>query len=208
LKGSLPDSPVAWFAGRFADYTLQRSALEIKAAEAEIQLAAALEDAKKGAWKRKGLDMKETSSVSTIRAQIADVASKIAELDRCYQSTKAIIEDERRMEREANALDAWVHGSGPMPDFVRQRQKQEEAEFVKGCVSLKLPIKTITIKNRMAVEEVPAEWSASTSSKVPSISEPEPLTPHVDDVFPGIGCTSVWIARFMAEKKARMANQA
>jgi len=206
MKASLPScpsgQPIVWFASRYADYMRQRLVLEGKAGEAEKQLAAALEEAKKGAWKRKGADMKETIPVAAARKQVEDITAKIAELDRCYQSTKTIIDDERRVERETNALDAWVHGSGPMPDFIRQRQKQEEAALMKGCVSLKLPIKTITMKIREEVEE-PAEWTSNTSPEPSKSPEPEPLTPHIDDVFPGIGCTSVWIARFMAEKKAR-----
>ena len=204
LKAALPTcppgQPIVWFAGRFSDYMRQRAVLEEKAAEAEKQLTAALEEAKKGAWKRKGLETKETIPVSAARKQSDDIAAKLAELDRCFQTTKTIIEDERRLESESNALNAWVHGDGPMPAFIRQRQKEEEAELEKGCVSLKLPIKTITLTNRETIEvEVPAEWTSAPVAMTPDIEE----TPHVDDVFPGIGCTSVWIARFVAEKKEK-----
>jgi hypothetical protein len=127
MKASLPScspgQPVAWFAGRYADYMRQRSILEEKAAEAETQLAAALEEAKKGAWKRKGLEMKETIPVAGARKQVDDLTAKMAELDRCYQSTKTIIEDERRVvgTKQSRSRRCFEKGSNTIASHGRSK---------------------------------------------------------------------------------------
>jgi len=143
LKGQTVGSEetMLYFVKSFATYTLKLEALAAARETADAQLAVALEEGKKGAWKWQGRkDVGEPPLVAAARHSVADVTAKLEALEKSYSSTKVIIEDYRSEELKDIEFKAWLAG-GPKPEFVRLSQEKERAELLKGCVVLKLPQK-------------------------------------------------------------------
>jgi len=155
-----------YFAKSYANYTLKCEKLDAAAVAMDAQLTAALEEAKKGAWKWQGRkDVGEPAAVINVRKEIADVTADREALEKSYAFTKAIIEGYRVEELKDIEFKAWLAG-GSKPEFVRLRQEAERMEFLKGCIVLKMsPPETILEEEEVEEEEVEAEdpawWSMS-----------------------------------------------
>ena len=135
------EETMLYFAKSFATYTLKLEALTAARTTADKQLADALEESKKGAWKWQGRkDAGEPAPLLAARKEIAALVTQSEALEKSYSSTKVIIEDHRAEELKDIEFKAWLAG-GPKPEFVRLSQEKERDELLKGCVVLKLPTK-------------------------------------------------------------------
>ena len=199
------DRPLVLFSRILVENYMEREVLAAEMAVLEKQLAESLEEAKKGAWKRRGVEVKETVPVATLRAKIADVAAKGAALVVSAATAQGIIDEYRQWEIQDTEMAAWLIG-GPTPAHIRQRQEAEQAALLEGCVSLLLPVRAITLQAPRATKEEVAteEWVQMTAAeyldtlKPPPELEEEIVVPMaVETTTPG------WITRFMAKAKAK-----
>lgn len=209
---------MVWFARRFAEYQIKREALEALCADQETQLVAALEEAKKGAWKftRGGGPARESSIVTAVRGRIAEVQQRIAALDTDIKGIKKIIDDRRAADVEEAEFANWIAG-GPKPEYLRIRDEAEREQFHRECTVLKLPKRGEPYTFRMPVhpdaeEEVVEEWNPMSldeyiKSLTPTFQEEE--KEEIIVFRPSTrGITPAWIKRFTAARAAKKAAAA
>jgi len=198
------ERPLLLFSRLLVENYLERDVLAAEMAELEKQLAISLEEAKKGAWKRRG-ETKDTVPVATLRAKIAEITTKVVGLVSSAAEAQSIIDDYRQWEAKEVALAMWKAG-GSKPDFIRLREEAEKAAFLEGCVSLKLPVRTITLPIPVKeTEEIPTEeWVQMTAEEyldtlkpTPEVEEEVVMPDATDTITPG------WITRLMAKAKAK-----
>ena len=152
-----------WLVTKFAVYQQQRDALTQQQQVLEKELADALEDAKKGAWKfvtkkpvksftQKGQSSEqaqaqaqsqaqghETARVKTARDGIASLQKKLTDFDSANALLREAFSEFTLLETRNQEFDAWVAGCGQvaMPAHLREADEEEFNEFVKQCTVLK-----------------------------------------------------------------------
>ena len=178
-----------WLVTKFAVYQQQRDALTQQQQVLEKELADALEDAKKGAWKfvtkkpvksftQKGQEQgqghtqepaqgqaqgHETARVKTARDGIASLQKKLTDFDSANTLLREAYSEFTLLETRSQEFDAWVAGCGQvaMPAHLREADEEEFNEFVKQCTVLK---------------RVPLPKPFPTHDETPSTDKWEPTT--------------------------------
>jgi len=216
LKTQLPTDEMSetrvWFAQRFVEYDTKRETRLTAIAALEVQLDAALEEAKKGEWKwakAAASQIKEGSFVTTLRSQIAEAKKALTDFDATNIIVKRVIERYHALDAQEAEFKAWIDG-GPKPEYLRRRDAAEREKFLRECTVLKLPKRgepyTFNLSVRQPEVEEPSHWVDMTiedylTSLMPvaEIKEEEvvtfaPSTP---------GRTALFVARFKAARKLR-----
>jgi hypothetical protein len=223
LKAQLPTDEASemqlWFGQQYAEYEVKREAHRTTIGALEDQLAAELQEAKKGAWKwakATPSQIKEGVAVMTLRAQIAATKKVIEELDEAHTSIKKGIAEYRVADEQDAEFQIWLDG-GAKPEYLRRRDEAERAEFLRDCTVLKLPKRgePYTFKFAAAEDSAAAseEWIAMTMEdyiKTLMLSfEAKPAAKEEDEVVvfkpytrSGKGAS---ITPFMAARAARKA---
>lgn len=202
----------AWFAARYASYTLALERLEAAKEAAGQQLTAALEEAKKGAWKFQGRkNPEEPSLVLRARKELVSINDSMLAVDKEYETTAKIIAELRAWDREELEFRQWCAG-GPKPASVRRHQEAEMAEMMAGCVSLKLPVRgqpyTFNWPKPVVEKEVepePEEWIAMSAEEYLQSLMPKPVVYEEPVAFTPLQIkkTPTFFNRFIANRKAR-----
>lgn len=191
------DETKVWFCRYYAEYELAREARLATIADLEVKLAAAQEEAKKGAWKRAKMT---PIGVSALQTQIAAENAAITALDAANKGIiKTIAEYRAKDVRDAEFV-VWLAG-GPQPEYLRIRDEMEREELHKGCVSLKLsrgePF-TFTVPS---VEEEPSDWVTMTAEQYLDTLMPPPVEITEEVFVPSVcGNTPGWITRIVAAR--------
>ena len=224
LKAQLPTGEKSetrvWFGRQYAEYEVKREARLATVAALEAQLEAALEEAKKGAWKWAKAtpgQVKEGTAVATLRNQIAAANKAVVELEDSNKSIRKVVEEYRVADEQEAEFQVWLNG-GPKPEYLRRRDEAERAEFLRTCTVLKMPKRgePYTFKfidEEPEEEEEPTEWLAmSPEEYLKSLLPPRYFAEQKEEVVvfkPSTpGNTSRFLQRFMAAKAARKAAAA
>jgi hypothetical protein len=214
LEKQLPQEETkVWFCRQYAAYELKRDARLATITVLEVKLAEAQEEAKKGAWKWvKAGQPKETSSVTAVRAQISAENTAIAALDEDIKGAKKIVDQYKAQDASDAEFAVWLAG-GPKPEYLRIRDEIEHEQFLKECVSLKLPRRGEPYTIKMPVvqqEEVeePTEWVSMSMEQWALSLMQKPEQPVEVEVFkPSVtGKTPAWITRIIAARAAKKAT--
>jgi len=207
-----------YFANSYAAYCLKLEDLEAEKALAEQQLAEALEEAKKGAWKWQGRkDAAEPAPVLAARRALASNVAASAALEKEYASTKTVIAEIRDEEMKDIEFKAWLSG-GPKPEFIRLSQEAERKEMLEGCITLSLRTDRLhrllpeADAEAEAEAEDPAWWSMTVAQYIDSLlvkekekgKEKEKVKEKVL-ISSRMETTSSWIQRFVQLRKERLA---
>ena len=220
LKAQLPTDEKSetrvWFGRQYAEYEAKREAHLVTVGALEAQLEAALEEAKKGAWKWAKAtpgQIKEGVAVMTLRTQIVAAKKAIEVLDEANKSIKKVVEEYRVQDAQDAEFQIWLNG-GAKPEYLRRRDEAERAEFLRTCTVLKLPKRGEPYTFKFATEEEepveePEEWVTMSMEDYVKTLMPsfEAKKKEEEVVFkPSTrGGKGAFITRFMAARAARKA---
>ena len=213
LRAQIEGVPSIWTAGQYALYSLELERLEAAKVDAEKALEEALETAKTGAWKRKGV---ESAIVVRARKVVAAAEEAIDQLEERYATVKSMVRDLRSWQREDEERLAWYAG-GPKPEFIKRKDATDLREFLADCVSLPLPVKgkPFCLPPRRTVAEAEAEAEAEPESWITFSIEEYARTLNAtrfEEEEPAIASPTPckkkasWLGRFKEMRKARLTH--
>ena len=128
---------IAYVTRALAENLVKRDTLATERAELDVRLAAALEEGKVNAWKRKGLEKKETASVQTINKEIAANDARLSALILEANAPQKAFDTFCGWEKENADMAAWSAG-GSEPEHVRRREEKDLAHLRAGCVTIRV----------------------------------------------------------------------
>ena len=201
------DKTQVWFCRYYAEYELTRDARLATIADLEVKLAAAQEEAKKGAWKRaKVTSGQPTTGVSALQTQIAAENAAITALEATNKGIIKTIADYRTKDVRDAEFAIWLAG-GPQPEYLRIRDEFEREELLRGCVSLKLSRgEPCTFIVPSVQEEEPSEWVPMTAEQYLHTLMPPPMEIKEEVFVPSTcGNTPGWITRIVAARAKKVA---
>ena len=211
LRAQIEGVPSIWTAGQYALYSLELERLEAAKVDAEKALEEALETAKTGAWKRKGV---ESAIVVRARQVVAAAGEAIDHLEERYATVKSMVRDLRSWQREDSERLAWYAG-GPKPEFIKRKDAADLREFLADCVSLPLPVKgkPFSLPPRRTVAEAEAEaepeswitFSIEEYARTLNATRFEEEEPAIASPTPCKKKAS-WFGRFKEMRKARLTH--
>ena len=213
LRAQIEGVPSIWTAGQYALYSLELERLEAAKVDAEKALEEALETAKTGAWKRKGV---ESAIVVRARKVVAAAEEAIDQLEERYATVKSMVRDLRSWQREDEERLAWYAG-GPKPEFIKRKDAADLREFLADCVSLPLPVKgkPFCLPPRRTVAEQEPEAEAEPESWITFSIEEYARTLNAtrfEEEEPAIASPTPckkkasWLGRFKEMRKARLTH--
>ena len=130
------DSIFAWFLRELAENLIAREKVIADRDILETRLLAAQEEGKKNAWKRAGLEKKETSSIQSLRKEQAENDAKMAALIQSATSAQKVFDIYSRWDSEEADIRLWMRG-GPEPEHIRLREEAERSMLRADCVSIR-----------------------------------------------------------------------
>ena len=125
------DNYVRWFSRLLAENLVKRDTIAADRAALDVRMAAALEEGKVNAWKRK--DKKESASVQTINKEISDLDLKMETLVKEAAPAQKAMDVYKRWEKENEDVLQWSGGS----DHIRLREEYELKHLRSDCVALR-----------------------------------------------------------------------
>lgn len=128
------DKYILWFSRLLAENLVKRDALAAERAALDVRMAAALEEGKVNAWKRK--DKKESASVQAINKEIADLGLRMDALIQEAAPAQKAVDVYKRWEKENEDTQQWKTG-GEEPEHIRRREEAELARLRSGFVTLR-----------------------------------------------------------------------
>jgi hypothetical protein len=188
------DKYLLWFSRLLAENLVKRDSLAADRAALDVRMAAALEEGKMNAWKRK--DKKESASVQTIQKEIADLDGKMEALVKEAAPAQKAVDVFKRWEKEDEDILQWKNG-GPEPEHIRLREEANLAYLRSGCVSLRFdPSHPVWSPHKEETAE--ESWINMTpESYLETLKpKPKPVGEVVEEIPSGFGGTPAWMLRF------------
>jgi len=130
------DSIFAYSLRELAENILAREKMLADRAILDARLLAAQEEGKKNAWKRAGLEKKETASIQSLRKELADNDAKMAALIHSATPSQKIFDTYTRWDSEEADVRLWM-GGGPEPEHIRLREEAQRAMLRAECESIR-----------------------------------------------------------------------
>lgn len=130
------DKYILWFSRLLAENLVKRDALVAERAALDVRMAAALEEGKVNAWKRKDKEKKESASVQSINKEIADLGLRMDALIQEAAPAQKAVDVYKRWEKENDDTSQWKNG-GDEPEHIRRREEAELARLRSGFVALR-----------------------------------------------------------------------
>lgn len=128
-----------WFSRELEENMTKRASVVAEKETLDTRMVAAMEEGKLNAWKRKGIEKKETATVQTLNKEIAANQAKMAALVQEAAPAQRIIDTFTRWDLEASAMHEWSSSNytTPEPDHIRQREQATIAHLRTDCVPIR-----------------------------------------------------------------------
>jgi len=182
---------VLWFSRLLAENLVKRDTLAADRAALDVRMAAALEEGKVNAWKRK--DKKESASVQAINKEISDLDLKMEALVKEASPAQKAIDVYKRWEKE----NEDVIQRGGRSEHIILREEYELKHLRSDCVALRFD-PNHPVWSPYDEEKVEETWVNMTpESYLESLKpKPKPVGEIVEEQQAYGSGTPVWMLRY------------
>jgi len=182
---------VLWFSRLLAENLVKRDTLAADRAALDVRMAAALEEGKVNAWKRK--DKKESASVQAINKEISDLDLKMEALVKEASPAQKAIDVYKRWEKE----NEDVIQRGGRSEHIILREEYELKHLRSDCVALRFD-PNHPVWSPYDEEKVEETWvNMAPESYLESLKpKPKPVGEIVEEQQAYGSGTPVWMLRY------------
>jgi hypothetical protein len=191
----------AWFSHELEENMTKRASVVAEKEALDTRMAAAMEEGKMNAWKRKGMEKKEPATVQVLTKEIAANQAKLAALIHEAAPAQRFVDTFDRWDLEASAMHEWSSSgyTKPEPEHIRQREQMTFAHLRTDCLPIRFdPEHPLWSPSCKADREEPAEaWTSITPAAYLETLNPK-VEKKVEEVVPvhsGSG-TPAWMHAF------------
>jgi len=195
------DSLFTFFSNSLSENMTKREAVVAEREALDTRMAAAMEEGKMNAWKRKGMEKKEPATVQALTKEIAANQAKMAALIHEAAPAQRFVDTFARWDLEASTMHEWSSSgyTKPEPEHIRQREQTTIAHLRTDCVPIRFdPEHPLWSPSREADRKEPTEaWTSITPAAYLETLNPK-VEKKVEEVVPvhsGSG-TPAWMHVF------------